>query len=158
LALLQRLASIMFSDCALADKAASASGSRLLGAWRPRRAARLGASNIYYHTSVSAGTTSRCAQFALNRVPANVTLNANLNLNINAIANLGFVIPSIFATPVLGGQASVSLMAAMASSAPASQGLCPAWPRAGRHQSFGPLSDNISDTTWGFTDLAPMFQ
>ena len=70
--------------------------------------------NIYYHTSVSAGAdVARSREFTLNRVPANVTLNANLNLNINSIANLGFVIPSYtFATPVLGGQASVSLMAA----------------------------------------------
>ena len=118
--------------------------------------------NIYYHTSVSAGAdVARAREFTLGRVPGNVTLNANLNLNINAIANLGFVIPSYtFATPVLGGQASVSLMAGL-------------WRR--RHQPrgdvvrrghgtaaapapFGPRFDNISDTTWGFTDLAPMFQ
>ena len=92
---------------------------------------------------------------------ANVTVNANLNLNINAIGNLGFVLPSyVFETPVLGGQASVSLLAAMASSAPALRGRCPAWPRArsAAHVPFGPRFDNLSDTTWGFADLAPMFQ
>jgi hypothetical protein len=70
--------------------------------------------NIYYHTSVSAGAdVAGAREFTLNRVPATGTLNANLNLNINAIANLGLVVPSYtFATPVLGGQASVSLMAA----------------------------------------------
>jgi hypothetical protein len=34
-------------------------------------------------------------------------------LNINATGDLGFVVPTyVFATPVFGGQASVSLMAA----------------------------------------------
>ncbi len=70
--------------------------------------------NIYYHTSVSAGAdVARSREFTLNRVPANLTVNANLNLNINATGNLGFVLPTyVFATPVLGGQASVSLLAA----------------------------------------------
>ena len=70
--------------------------------------------NIYYHTSVSAGAdVARAREFTLSRVPGNVTVNANLNLNVNATGDLGFVIPTyVFATPVLGGQASVSLMAA----------------------------------------------
>ena len=51
--------------------------------------------NIYYHTSVSAGAdVARAREFTLNRVPGNVTLNANLNLSINATGNLGFVLPS----------------------------------------------------------------
>ncbi len=70
--------------------------------------------NIYYHTSVSAGAdVARAREFTLGRVPANVTVNTNLNLNVNATGDLGFVLPSyVFATPVLGGQASVSLLAA----------------------------------------------
>ena len=69
---------------------------------------------IYYHTSVSAGAdVARSREFTLNRVPGNVTLNANLNLNLKATGDLGFVIPSyVFETPVLGGQASLTLMAA----------------------------------------------
>src|SRR3982074_1733663 len=69
---------------------------------------------IYYHTSVSAGAdVARAREFTLGRVPANLTVNANLNLSLNATGNLGFVIPSyVFETPVLGGQASVSLLAA----------------------------------------------
>src|SRR5258705_13239750 len=51
--------------------------------------------NIYYHTTVSAGAdVARAREFTLNRVPANLSVNANLNLNINATGNLGFVIPS----------------------------------------------------------------
>src|SRR6476646_4150807 len=70
--------------------------------------------NIYYHTSVSAGAdVARARSFTVNRVPANVTLNANLNLSVNATGNLRFVIPTyVFETPVLGGQASVSLIGA----------------------------------------------
>ena len=43
----------------------------------------------------------------------NVSVNANLNLKVNATGDLGLVIPTyVFATPVLGGQASVTLLAA----------------------------------------------
>ena len=63
---------------------------------------------VYYHTSVSAGAdVARAREFSLGRVPGNLTVNANLNLSVNATGNLGFVIPTyVFATPVLGGQAS----------------------------------------------------
>src|SRR3954466_11664891 len=115
---------------------------------------------IYYHTSVSAGAdVARSREFTLNRVPANVTLNANLNLNVNATGNLGFVIPSyVFETPVLGGQASVSLVGAYGV-----VGTSLAGQLAGN--IIGPgggstpflRSDSFSDTTWGFGDLIPMF-
>ena len=117
--------------------------------------------NIYYHTSVSAGAdVARAREFTLGRVPANLTVNANLNLNVNATGDLGFVLPSyVFATPVLGGQASVSLLAAYGV-----VGTTLAGTLSG--VVTGPLgntvpfarSDSISDTTWGFGDLAPMFQ
>src|SRR3954465_6891327 len=64
---------------------------------------------VYYHTSVSLGAdVTRARNFTLGRVPGDVTLNANLNLSGKATGDLGFVIPTyVFATPVLGGQASV---------------------------------------------------
>jgi hypothetical protein len=117
--------------------------------------------NIYYHTSVSAGAdVARAREFTLGRVPANLTVNANLNLSVNATGNLGFVLPSyVFATPVLGGQASVSLLAAYGvvgtSLAGTLSGVISAPPLA--NIPFA-RSDTISDTTWGFGDLAPMFQ
>ena len=106
----------VFSNCALADEDG-------VSFWIPGFFGSLAATpqqpgwslaNIYYHTSVSAGAdVARAREFTLNRVPANVTVNANLNLNVNATGDLGFVIPTyVFATPVLGGQASVSLMGA----------------------------------------------
>ena len=155
---------MFFSNCALADESG-------VSFWVPGFFGSLAATpqqpgwslaNIYYHTSVSAGADiARAREFTLSRIPANLTVNANLNLHVNATGDLGFVIPSyVFATPVLGGQASVSLLGSL---------------RRCRHQPGGDLvrrghsaafggsvpfarSDTISDTTWGFGDLAPIFQ
>ena len=117
--------------------------------------------NIYYHTSVSAGAdVARAREFELSRVPGNVTVNANLNLNLNATGDLGFVLPSyVFATPVLGGQASVSLLAAYGVVGTSLAGTLSgvATGPLGNNVPFV-LSDSINDTTWGFGDLAPMFQ
>src|SRR5258707_269497 len=68
--------------------------------------------NIYYHTTVSAGGNVALArEFQIGRVPVN--LSARLNASLNATGDIRFVIPtSVFATPVLGGQASVSMMSA----------------------------------------------
>src|ERR1700720_3909558 len=107
---------MFFSQCALADEGG-------VSFWVPGFFGSLSAApqqpgwslaTIYYHTSVSAGAdVARAREFTLGRVPTNVTVNANLNLNVNATGDLGFVAPSyVFATPVLGGQASVSLLAA----------------------------------------------
>jgi hypothetical protein len=115
---------------------------------------------VYYHTSVSAGAdVARAREFTLGRVPANLTVNANLNLSVNATGNLGFVIPSyVFATPVLGGQASVSLVGAYGvvgtSLAGTLSGVV-----TGPFGGTIPFarSDTINDTTWGFGDLVPQF-
>ncbi len=117
--------------------------------------------DIYYHTSVSAGgDVARAREFELGRVPGNLTVNANLNLNLNATGNLGFVLPSyVFATPVLGGQASVSLLAAYGVVGTSLAGTLSGVVTGpfGNSIPFA-RSDTISDTTWGFGDLAPMFQ
>ena len=115
---------------------------------------------IYYHTSVSAGAdVARAREFSLGRVPGNLTVNANLNLSVNATGNLGFVIPTyVFETPVLGGQASVSMIAAYGvvgtSLAGTLSGVI-----TGPFGNSVPFarSDSISDTTWGFGDLIPQF-
>lgn len=115
---------------------------------------------VYYHTSVSAGAdVARAREFSLGRVPGNLTVNANLNLSIHATGNLGFVIPTyVFATPVLGGQASVSIVAAYGvvgtSLAGTLSGVI-----TGPFGNSVPFarSDAISDTTWGFADLVPQF-
>ncbi len=116
--------------------------------------------NIYYHTSVSAGAdVARAREFSLGRVPANLTVNANLNLSVNATGNLGFVIPTyVFETPVLGGQASVSLIAAYGVVGTSLAGTL-SGVLTGPFGNSVPFarSDAISDTTWGFGDLIPQF-
>src|ERR1700736_869364 len=68
--------------------------------------------SIYYHTTVSAdGDVARAREFQIGRIPANLT--ANLSASLNATGDLGFIISTyVFATPVLGGQAAVSVLAA----------------------------------------------
>jgi hypothetical protein len=69
----------------------------------------LSAAMVYYHTTVSAGgdvSASREVQIG----GTGVTVKANLNANLNATGDLVLFAPSYtFATPVLGGQAAVSL-------------------------------------------------
>src|ERR1700754_5232310 len=155
-------AMVVFCQCALADESG-------VSFWVPGFFGSLAATpqqpgwslaNIYYHTSVSAGANvARAREFTLGRVPANLSVNANLNLNVNANGNLGFVIPSyVFATPVLGGQASVALIGAYGVVGTSLAGTLSG-------TLTGPLgnsipfarSDTISDTTWGFGDLIPQF-
>src|SRR5437868_12817514 len=152
---------MFFSHCALADEGG-------VSFWVPGFFGSLAATpqqpgwslaTIYYHTSVSAGAdVARAREFTLGRVPANVTVNANLNLNVNATGDLGFVIPSyVFATPVLGGQASVSLVGAYGVVGTSLAGTL----SGVASTPFGNVpfarSDTISDTTWGFGDLIPQF-
>src|SRR5712691_3536608 len=153
---------MFFSNCALADEGG-------VSFWVPGFFGSLAATpqqpgwslaNIYYHTSVSAGAdVARAREFTLNRVPANLTVNANLNLNVNATGNLGFVIPSyVFATPVLGGQASVSLVGAYGVVGTSLAGtLSGVVTGPGGGTIPFARSDTINDTTWGFGDLIPQF-
>src|SRR5712691_6180359 len=150
-----------FSNCAQADENG-------ISFWVPGFFGSLAATpqqpgwslaTIYYHTSVSAGAdVARAREFTLGRVPANLTVNANLNLSVNATGNLGFVIPNyVFETPVLGGQASASLVAAYGVVGSSLAGTLSGVVTT----PFGNVpfarSDTISDTTWGFGDLVPQF-
>jgi hypothetical protein len=66
--------------------------------------------NIYYHTTVSAGADVAFAR----QVPVghlNVNFTGNVNASLKADADLGLAIPQYtFATPVLGAQATVGMM------------------------------------------------
>ena len=116
--------------------------------------------NIYYHTSVSAGGNVALArEFQIGQVPGNVTATAHLNATVNANGDLGFVIPTyVFETPVLGGQASASLIGAygVVDTTLAGQLSGTITGPAGRSIPFM-RSDSINDATWGFGDLIPMF-
>src|SRR5271167_4873404 len=67
--------------------------------------------SVYYHTSVSAGgDVAQAREFEIGRIPLN--LSGTLHATLNASGDLGFVIPTyVFATPVLGGQASATVVA-----------------------------------------------
>src|ERR1700741_1157114 len=81
----------------------------------PAQAPGWSVTSFYYHDSVSAGgDVARAREFQIGNVPANLTANVSANLNANV--NLGFVAGTYtFATPVLGGQASASMLAAYGS-------------------------------------------
>jgi hypothetical protein len=109
--------------------------------------------SIYYHTSVSAGGDVAAArQVSLGNITTNLT--TNLNLHLNADADLGFLGPSyVFATPVLGGQATVSLLVPVGRSSGSVDGTLTA--------ALGPLGFTISgsraDSITGVGDVAPEF-
>jgi hypothetical protein len=112
---------------------------------------------VYYHTSVSAGADVALArEFQTGRFPASLT--GTLNASVKATGDLGFVIPSyVFATPVLGGQASLALVAAYGRVDTSLAGTLAgtlATPLGNRPFA---RSDSISDTLWGFGDLVPQF-
>jgi hypothetical protein len=153
---------MFFSQCALADESG-------VSFWVPGFFGSLAAApqqpgwslaNIYYHTSVSAGGNVALAkEFQIGQVPANITLTARLNASVNATGDLGFVIPTyVFATPVLGGQASVSLVSAygVVSTTLAGQ-LAGSLTGPGGASIPFMRSDSFNDTTWGFGDLVPQF-
>jgi hypothetical protein len=111
---------------------------------------------IYYHTSVSAGSDVALArEITTGRIPIN--LSASLTASLDANADLGLVIPTyVFATPVLGGQASVSLIGIYGrSSVPSLAGTL----TGALATPLGTIpftrSDSFSDSVWGFGDLIP---
>jgi len=115
------------------------------------------AASIYYHTSVSAGAdVARAREIQIGRIPVNLT--ATLNANVNANVDLGLLNATyVFATPVLGGQASASLIGIYGANATSLNGLV-----TGSLSTPGgsiPFSrfDSINDSITGFGDLIPQF-
>ena len=115
---------------------------------------------IYYHDSVSAGAdVARARVIELGRIPGNVTLNANLNASVNANVNLGFVNAAyIFATPVLGGQASVSMFGAYGNNSTSlAAALTGTATGPGGATSAFSRFDAIDSSLTAFGDLVPQF-
>jgi hypothetical protein len=110
---------------------------------------------IYYHTSVSAGGDVALArEFETRRIP--VGLTASLNANLNATGDLGlFVTSYVFATPVLGGQASVGLLTPYGRTSASLAGTLSGNLSAGGINIPFSRSDSIGDSVTGFGDLAP---
>jgi hypothetical protein len=110
---------------------------------------------IYYHTTVSAGSDVALArEFQIGKIPVN--LSANLSANLNATGDLGMFIPTyVFATPVLGGQASVSIIGMYGRTSASLAGTL----SGALSTPFGSIpfmrTDSFSDSVTGFGDVIP---
>jgi len=108
--------------------------------------------NIYYHTSVKAsGDVAFAREVPVGRLT--VPFAAQVNANLNATADLGVVIPQYtFATPVLGGQASVGMLVPFGNARTSVDALLTA--------GVGPLGFTVggsrTDDALGFSDLSPL--
>jgi hypothetical protein len=113
--------------------------------------------SIYYHTTVSAGgDVSRARELEIGRIPLNVS--ANLSANLNATGDLGLLIPTyVFATPFLGGQASVGAVLSYGRVSTSLAGTLSG--TLGTPLGTFPFmrTDSISDSVTGFGDVLPMF-
>ena len=108
--------------------------------------------SVYYHTTVSAGGDVGVArQVTRGGLSANVT--GALSVNLNAKADLALVIPSyVFATPVLGGQLALSMMAAYGRSQADVDGTL-----TGTIGGLGfTRSGSLAESVTGFGDLYPV--
>jgi hypothetical protein len=123
----------------------------------PQQAPGWSMATVYYHTTVSAaGDVARAREIQIGRIPSNLT--ANLNANINADVDLGLVAGTYtFATPVLGAQASASLLGIVGANTTSLSGLLTG--TLATPAGTIPFSrfDSISSSIVGFGDLIPQF-
>jgi hypothetical protein len=110
--------------------------------------------DIYYHTDVSASGNTAVAR-AITIGQFNPTVNVNINANIHGTGDIGFFGPTyVFATPVLGGQASLSVLGAFGRNEAALDGTI------GVAVGGIPVASRTFDlqqTTVGFGDVVPQF-
>ncbi|HEY1362335.1 MAG TPA: transporter [Xanthobacteraceae bacterium] len=113
-------------------------------------------STTYYHTSVSAsGDVALAREFETRRVPVGLaaTLSGSVSANIDlALVNAIYTFP----TPVLGGQANISLLSIYGRSNTSLDATLSGVLTVGPFQFPFLRSDSFSDTVWGFGDLYPM--
>jgi hypothetical protein len=113
--------------------------------------------SILYNTNVSAsGNAAVAREIRIGQLPK-FTVNISGNANIHADATIGFVAPSyVFATPFLGGQASVSLLFGYGNNDTSLNATATATALLPTPISITKSISLQQDTT-GFTDLIPMF-
>jgi hypothetical protein len=114
---------------------------------------------IYWHDTISAGAdVARSREFELGRIAGNVTANVSANLHANL--DLTFLAPTYtFATPVLGGQASVSLMGIYGNNSASLAGqLTGTVTVPGLGTTPFSRFDSIDSSLTAFGDLYPFFQ
>jgi hypothetical protein len=108
---------------------------------------------IYIHDSVSASNNVATAR-AITVGQFNPTLTESLNASLHATSDIGVISPTyVFATPVLGGQAAVSLAAIYGNSSADINGTLSG--------TLGPVAFSrafdVSDSRDAFGDLFPQF-
>jgi len=153
-------AAALFSQSALADEGG-------VSFWIPGFFGSLAAApqqpgwslaTVNYYTNVSAGGAVALArEFEIRNLPLNI--QAQINASLHATADLGLVIPTyVFATPFLGGQASVSMIAGYGGSSASLNGTVSGTVTGplGNAIPFGPRFDSINSSVTGFTDVIPM--
>ncbi|MCC6887844.1 MAG: transporter [Hyphomicrobiales bacterium] len=113
--------------------------------------------SIYYHTSVSAGATvARAREISIGNIPASIS--ASLTGNVDANVDIGLLIGSYtFATPVLGGQATVGLMGVYGRNDTTLDAALNGTITIGNVVLPFARSDSINSTVWGLGDLFPQF-
>ncbi|MGY3621419.1 SphA family protein [Bradyrhizobium sp. USDA 10063] len=114
--------------------------------------------SIYYRTQVSAsGDVARAREITIGRIPANLT--ASLDARVNATANLGILAPTyVFETPVLGAQASATLLGLYGNNSTSLAGqLTGTLTTPGGVFPFSRF-DSIDSSLTAFGDLIPIFQ
>src|SRR5712675_3439480 len=109
---------------------------------------------IYYHTTVNAtGAAAAAREFQVGRFSP--TVNINLNVSLSGQGDLAFVAPTYtFATPLFGGQASMTLAGIYGRSAASIAGTLTA--------AAGPIvttrSGFLEDALTSYGDLYPTFK
>ena len=95
------------------------------------------------------------ARLTIGRIPIN--LNANLSATLHAPPDLGWALPIYtFATPVLGGQASVGAVVMYGRVSTSLAGTLSGTLATPLGTVPFARSDSISDAVWGFGDVLPL--
>ncbi|NVO15026.1 MAG: transporter [Rhodoplanes sp.] len=113
--------------------------------------------SMYYHTSVSAGASvARAREITIGRIPASIS--ANVQAGLSADADLALVAPSYtFATPVLGGQATIGMMMVSGRNSVGVDALLNASALVGPFAVSGSRFDRVDSAVTGVGDLYPQF-
>ena len=114
--------------------------------------------STYCHTSVSAGgDVALSREFSIGKIPLN--LSANLSASLDARVDIGLLVSSYtFATPVLGGQATLGIMGIYGHNSTSLAGtLMGTLTLPGGGTIPFSRSDSFNDSIWGFGDLYPQF-
>jgi hypothetical protein len=105
--------------------------------------------SIFYNTNVSASGNAALAR-AITIGQFNPNVDVNVNAHVRANFSSAMVAPTyVFATPFLGGQASVSLLGLYGGNDSALNTTF--------NSQVGSRTINLEQTTWGLGDLIPMF-